>query len=385
MRKSFLLSSVATFAAETGGGNGNNISAITRQGMKFGSKANANTDEAKAFTAHITEAVDAKEVTARGPFNAYIDMMALHGPEEFASFPAPDTDRDPESDKYSGNEPADKYKGTTPDGKNVVYSFWNDYAATTIPGAAAEKAIVQIDVTVANYATDKAKTEGGPYGNATEWTLPDLKAERKRLEQRRNAVRALVKKAKNIEIRLREIAGMPKVMNEKTGQMVDPVIVSWSQNKDGTLRATTVPIIVTDGSDMPASVQRFKPMGAATFIGLNVKKAIANGGTWDALINSGGRETEDDDADKTDNGGLTVDAPVEKIVSAVSIMGHWFDKAENKAKLLRQINGKDKDKSNEAIQMIGDLVTLLADYYTPAVKARYLALNEMPDDTAKAS
>ena len=319
-----------------------NVSAAHRKANAIKAAEKAVAD--KVLQALFHDTVIAGELVKRGPVLAVVELLRIHGgdwqkvvPCSFDDYPVVDSPwvgEQGNSDKYPTYSTSAKGKRITSEG-----SWWNDYADTMPDAKAAIEALSAIALADAGdpKATEPYRTMG-----------KTLRATEKRLHtDRRNAIRATVKKAARVRARMLEIVrDFPAVT---TG-----FLSVKNKDKTVTLARTTSPIYISD-KENPMVGEGFSVTG---YLGLNLVKAQQDGGTYDAVVTSTTKAASTPTA-------LPKIEGVEMLEQYLAEVTAWIDDKANGAAFAKALAAKDSD---DFVVTIGDLFTGL-----DSTKGRWLA------------
>ncbi len=324
----------------------------------------------------ITRFWDAKEETAKGTFNILDAMVDAYGVEGLLEFPIPDSE--------GGNNP-DKFKmpKQDKDGKTTMRptSFYVHYFDKTKEGAPIVARLEQLS----RLGDDKDNGEGiDAELIAIRGDISARRLMKEKLDARRSNGRAAIKKAISLFHAINAINEMPGIealvcRDPATGEVVTgprPIQV---------FRIAGVMKDAATGEDVNVpdfTKQDFLSIGGVML--LEPKKALEQGGTWDALMATKGR------APKKGTGGATSDnLPVVKTADTfdnyLSSINHYVQdvvadkKGIELGAIMKKLSGPGSDGFLLSVFELGHFLNNIMRQ--DRLSARYQTLINKADDT----
>lgn len=341
------------------------------------------------------ETLKAKEITATGPvfhlirlYNAFggfeikvTNHIMMHVPNDETK-----AHLDTMPEPFSGDKPQEKHpeRAVSPNNFDIKVAskkrgggkrkgsadldWYERYAFATIYG----KAIVSDleAVTIARNAKPNRTSDPNVRDELRSWSNHDLDNEKKRLEtQLRNVV-----KLERDTIRLH-------LQLQRATEKLPALSFSLVCDSAGNPRRTTEPLRIFAWGD-PTNADHYS---VNSFLRMDVDKAVANGGTLEALTDTIGKGADQDDDDEDES--KLIFENKEAIAFGFAQMAYLVEDTSQQKAMWEYLNLKDKDGAYVNIDTAMSIVSLaswLEDQVVPKIKERVrLEINRRKEKEAE--
>lgn len=195
----------------------------------------------------------------------------------------------------------------------------------------------------------------------------ELKAIRTRWRSRANNLLSQVKKAVKVHHQMERINQMKLVSCDFARiRAVDPTDKTKTYM---VLTTTNEPIKVQDR--YAQAVTDIKQYGIGAFLALDADKAEENGGTFQALLATAKRGSDEKKPEEGVDTNLI--NTVAKFETAIAQVAHYLEQDKSEAMVLKAMNGKDKKDNERLIETIGDVCMAFDNIWTK-IETEYKAI-----------
>lgn len=330
-----------------------------------------------AIDTNFRKVIEATEQMKRGAIALCFMLRKAYG-DKLDDFPVPGSQSWQEGkDGEEGFKPAsnnpDRYRVKTKGKKSdvwVKFSFYDDYARNTPFGTEIVAALEAISNALSVYGDSGSfrkagkpieafQSANGEVINFATMTQPQVKAAEKMWSQRLTAIASSIKTAIKVNAQL----------NRLQLELKDEIDVQIATNADGSIAATAYPINIIN----KRNVSEYKPFASSGLLALDVDKAVANGGSFDHLMATTGKGTDD-------SSGETVAEikNVGKFDEYIAAVLNWLDRDTAEKELLTYLAAKDKQGKFLHDHLVMSLHKLVDALDSPNTKTepRYRVLEE---------
>jgi hypothetical protein len=343
---------------------------LAERARALGAKAGENTDKA------IGLVMKAKEDWTGGPFKVLIGLKMDFDDETLDGFARPDEE--------DGNNP-DLFKIIKEDGKGkrkqVNSSFYVQFGDATPAGQAILERIEWTE-----RAGNTAMVKDDIPSDILAMTPTQREVHLNFLKGRRATIRGAYKKAMALYFKLAEVNEYPAIKAEPIWS-VSPEDCDLDKGELPEVENTTKPIAVWVIPEKDRPITKWEAFSIGAFLKLDVRKAKQNGGTFQALIDSGATKKAPGTGSKSDKPeGFKIET-LETGVGVIAELHRWFDEigAEKDkatiAKLYKLGNTKDNDEFVTAVFELSDYLAALVK--ETGIGAKYLKLQQGSSDLVK--
>lgn len=315
------------------------------------------------FHKAVKDDIEAVVVSKNSAIHIYSHFRRIYSLDELNSMPIPGT----ELEHVTGNQRPDKTKTKDNTGKPITVVWSNDFVSAMPEGREYEGILDEVAKEV------KAPGSVPRLKGKSKQQLASIKSD---ANQRRNALRSMVKRAVSLHHQWEAIRSMEKIginwiagTKEKYSAYI-PEGYGEGDNGDKPTIVTVAPrSIWLFPKDDPANGRDFS---VTQLLAFDVPAAIAKGGTMADLVETAGRGAVD--ASDDDNGDGE-DMPEDVAMATFSQLVNYLNKRENMANVLRIMTDKKHPEHNDWLENMGDLYSLLFPIMRKT-RSQYEALKE---------